>query len=155
MAKKNTNRKPLWRFLFLVYCAAMLWLLFDRPVGWTEGLSYGEQLRQNANLQPFYTIKNYWYVLKSNTNPYLVRHCFINLAGNILLFIPMGWLLPQLWKKQRNFLCFFVTCSAAIFLVEALQLLTLLGSFDVDDWILNISGMVLGFLFYLIFPKKR
>ena len=107
MAKNENNRQTLWRFLFVLYCGVMLWLLFGRSSGWTDGLSYREQLEQNVNLQPFYTIGNYLYVLKTGADPYLAGHCFINLAGNVLLFIPAGWLLPRLWNKQRNFFRFF------------------------------------------------
>ena len=154
MKKQKINTAPLWRFLFLVYCAAMLWLLFGRSNGWTEGLPYQTQLQQNTNLIPFYTIRNYLYVLQHTGNQKLFIHSFINLGGNVLLFIPAGWLLPKLWPRQRNFLRFFATCFGAIFLVEILQLFSLLGRFDVDDLILNLLGMVLGFLFQRIFAKR-
>ena len=84
----------------------------------------------------------------------MVTHCFLNLAGNVLLFIPAGWLLPKLWLNMRNFFRFFAVCAGAIFLVEILQLFTLLGRFDIDDWILNISGMILGYLVYMLFCRK-
>ena len=70
----------------------------------------------------------------------------INLVGNVVLFIPAGWLLPRLWRRFRNFFLFILTCAVSIFLIETLQLFTLLGSFDVDDIILNLSGMLLGYL---------
>ena len=31
----------------------------------------------------------------------------INLVGNVILFILPGWLLPAIWKQQRNFFRFF------------------------------------------------
>lgn len=155
MQKRDRASQPFLRFLFLVYCAAMLWLLFGRSSGRIEGLSYEEMLRQNINLQPLFTIKNYLYVVRHRTNQYLVTHCVINLVGNVLLFIPAGWLLPRLWKKQHNFFRFFCTCAVAIFLVEVFQLFTLLGSFDVDDLILNLSGMTLGYLFYQLTQAKK
>ena len=154
MTKQQKAREPFLRFLFFVYCAWMLCLLFGRASGWIDGLSYREQLHQNINLQPFYTIGNYLHVLKYSTNAYLVRHCFINLAGNVLLFVPIGWLLPRLWKAQRKFFRFVVTCTGAVFLIETVQLFTLLGSFDVDDWILNLLGMLLGYLGYILFGRK-
>ena len=150
MKKKQVNTQPFWRFAFLVYCGVMLWLLFGRSSGGIEGLTYEETLRQNINLTPLLTIRNYWYVILHRSNPALVRHCFINLAGNVLLFIPAGWLLPRLWKPMRNFFLFFLTCSPAILLVETVQLFTLLGSFDVDDVILNLGGMLLGYLSYAV-----
>ena len=154
MGKQKINTTPFWRFLFLVYCGVMLWLLFDRTHGWNSGLPYKEILRQNANLTPFYTIGNYIHVLQTSQDRYMVTHCFLNLGGNVLLFIPAGWLLPKLWQNMRKFFCFFAVCAGAIFLVEILQLFTLLGRFDIDDWILNISGMILGYLAYMIFRRK-
>ncbi len=153
MAKGKPNTTPAWRFLFLVYCGVMLWLLFGRSNGWVAGVPYKELLRQNTNLIPFYTIRSYLHVLRSSNNQYLLTHCFINLAGNVLLFIPAGWLLPRLWQPMRNFFRFFALCVGCIFLVEVIQLFTLLGSFDVDDVILNLSGMITGFLLYTIWKK--
>lgn len=153
MKKSKAKRQPLVRFLFLVYALIMLWLLFGRSSGWTEGLTYREMLQQNMNLTPLLTIKNYWYVVRSGSNPALVRHCIINLVGNVVLFIPLGFLLPRIWPKLRNFFLFLLTCTAMILTVEALQLFTLLGSFDIDDVILNLAGMFLGY--FLSFCKRK
>ena len=81
-------------------------------------------------------------------------HCFMNLAGNIVLFIPAGWLLPRLWVWMRNFFRFFALCAGVIFLVETVQLFTLLGRFDIDDLILNLFGMILGFILFAAKGKK-
>lgn len=154
MAKRKVNTTPLWRFLFLVYCAVMLWLLFGRSNGWNSAIPYTQQLRQNTNLVPFLTIGNYLYVPQHSGSSYMRIHCFINLAGNIFLFIPAGWLLPRLWKWQKNFFRFLITCLGCILLVEVLQLFTLLGRFDIDDVILNLSGMIIGFILNVIFMKR-
>lgn len=152
MAKKTrkVNTQPLWRFLFVVYCAVMLWLLFGRSQGWVDGLTYQQMLQRNVNLVPLKTIRDYWNVVFHNSNQEYFVHCFINLGGNVLLFIPAGWLLPKIFPRQRNLFRFLITCLGAIFLVEVIQLFTLLGSFDIDDIILNLSGMTAGFLVYHI-----
>lgn len=146
MKRSKPNTKPLWRGLLILYSLFMLWLLFGRSAGWIEGLTYEEQLGYNRNLRPFFTIGNYLWVVFHSSNAYLVRHCFINLAGNVLLFIPVGFLLPKISKALRNFLRFFLLCFAIMLAVELMQLVTLLGSFDVDDLILNLLGMSIGFL---------
>lgn len=153
MKQSKPNTQPLWRFLLFLYCLVMLWLLFGRSSGIVEGLSYGEQLHNNMNLKPFYTIGNYVHVVLHGSNGYLIRHCFINLLGNVLLFIPAGFLLPRIYKKLRNFIRFVFLCLAIMLLVEVLQLLTLLGSFDVDDLILNLFGMTLGYLLCILTSK--
>lgn len=154
MAKKKTNRHPIVRFLFLMYALVLLVLLFRRPQHWVEGLTYKQMLQQNLNMTPLLTIKNYWYVVRHGTDPALIRHCVINLIGNVLLFIPIGYWLVRLWPRFRNFFLFLATCAGIILLIEALQLFALLGSFDVDDIILNLAGMTIGYLLGLMRPNK-
>ena len=153
MKKRYPKSTPLWRFLFVVYAALLLWLLFDRTPDWGDALTYAEQIRNNMNLVPFYTISNYWKVVKRLEFTPLFFHCVINLGGNIFLFIPLGYFLPRLWPVFRNFFSFLLTCTAAITLVELLQLVTLLGSLDIDDLILNLSGMIVGYLLFIIIKK--
>ena len=143
----------MWRFLFVVYVGIMLWLLFGRSSEWGSKLTYAQLLRRNMSLVPFHTIGSYWRVVSRWEWNYMFRHCVINLVGNVVLFIPAGYLLPRLWKTLRNFFCFLLTCVLAISLVELLQLVTLLGSLDVDDLILNLCGMILGYITFMIIKK--
>ena len=85
---------------------------------------------------------------------FLFFHCVINLGGNVLLFIPIGWFLPALWYRLEKFLPFLLICILAISLVEVTQLLTLLGFLDVDDLILNVLGMAVGYGLYRLFSKR-
>ena len=144
---------PFWRFLFVVYVAVLLWLLFDRTPGWGSADTYADVLRGNMNLIPFHTIGNYWSVVKRMDFSPIFYHCVINLGGNIFLFIPIGYLLPRLWSSLRNFFFFLLTCALSITLVELLQLVTLLGSLDVDDLILNLFGMAVGYSLFMIIKK--
>ena len=153
MKKRYPKSTPLWRFLFVVYVGVLLWLLFDRTPGWGNADTYAEVLRGNMNLTPLRTIGNYWRVVKRMDFTPLFYHSVINLGGNIFLFIPIGYFLPRLWPALRNFFSFLLTCILAITLVELLQLVTLLGSLDIDDLILNLIGMTLGYLFFIIFKK--
>ena len=150
MTKRKSKQQPFVRFLFLIYSGLMLWLLFGRSQGWTEGLSYWQMLRQNVNLIPLLTIKNYLHVVIHGTFSSIYLHCFINLAGNVIMFVPIGYLLPRIWKKQQKFPLFLATCIGLIFLVEILQLFTLLGSFDVDDIILNLFGIIVGYMICIL-----
>lgn len=155
MSKRKSSRHPFIRFLFVIYGLVMLWLLFGRPRGWVDGLTYREMLQQNVNLTPLLTIRNYWYVVQHSSDTALLQHCIINLAGNVLLFIPIGYWLVRLWHRFRNFFLFIATCAGLILLIEALQLFSLLGSFDVDDIILNLSGMTVGYFLCLLFHRKK
>ena len=151
--KKSTDSTPFLRFLFVVYAGVLLWLLFDRPIAQDPVSDYAEIMRGNMNLIPFQTIGNYWKVVTRWEFTPLFRHCVINLGGNVFLFIPIGYFLPRLWPFLRNFFSFLLTCTMAITLVELLQLVTLLGSLDIDDLILNLSGMIVGYLISMIVKK--
>ncbi len=74
----------------------------------------------------------------------------INILGNVLAFMPFGYLLPLLNRKYRRF--FYVLFITIIFslAVEAVQMLTQVGIFDVDDILLNTIGGVLGYLIFAV-----
>ena len=151
--KSKRNLTPLWWVIFIAYIGIMVWLLFGRSRGWVDGLTYRQMLTENINLKPFYTIDNYINIIAHYPQSNYFRHCIINLFGNILVFIPAGWLIPRLFPTMRKFFAFFFTVLIAIVFVELLQLFTLLGHLDVDDIILNLTGMMIGYIFYAITAK--
>lgn len=155
MSRKNSASQTFWRFLFVAYCGVMLWLLFGRSYNWVQGMTYPEMLRNNANFKLLHTIRSYWSVVLYSKNQSLFINSVINLAGNVLLFIPAGYLFPKVFSKQRNYFFFLFSCFAIILLVEIIQLVSLLGSFDVDDILLNLSGMTVGFLIYTVRAASR
>ena len=153
--KRSASHRPLPRLLLVLYIGFMVWLLFFNGRGNDTGLPYWEQVLANMNLRPLHTISNYLYVLQHSQNKDLVQHCFINLAGNVLLFIPAGLFLPRIWYRFRTFWKYLLCCILSIGLIEAIQLFSLRGSLDVDDLILNLSGMLLGYIAYRITHRKK
>ena len=149
--KKRSAQHPLLRFLFIIYCGVMLWLLFGRSVGWDSSISYEQMLLRNISTTPFYTIKNYLRVIVGRTNDAVFVHCLINLLGNIFMFIPIGFLIPKLWRKLQSFFKFFFICLLLILTVELIQLFALLGCCDIDDVILNMTGLTAGYIMWTIF----
>ena len=75
-----------------------------------------------------------------------------NSFGNIILFVPIGFLLPAVtgWKKMWKTVVAGISFSLFI---EIIQLITLRGCFDVDDVILNCLGTVMGFGLYCVVQK--
>lgn len=68
--------------------------------------------------------------------------------GNIAAFIPFGVAIPLLYRSSfGKFISFFVL---TILVLESLQALTYLGSFDVDDVISNTLGATIGFITYRV-----
>ncbi len=141
--------KSLWKFLWILYLGIMIILLFCRSRGIPDGLSYLDAIKHNMNLNPFYTIDNYLsVVLHRPESPYFTK-CLTELLGNFLLFVPAGYLLPKVFPKLRKFLPFLITAAISVILIETIQLITLLGYFDVDDMILNFPGILLGYILFL------
>ena len=154
MAKRKVNTQPFWRFLFVAYSGIMIWLLFFRSQGWPDGMTYQQALKANMNLKPFYTIDNYLNVILNNPDSSYFTKCILELFGNILLFIPAGWLLPKIFPIFRRIFRFLAITLGSIIFIETFQLFTLLGHFDVDDIILNLLGMMLGYILYICTHKK-
>ena len=65
--------------------------------------------------------------------------------------MPFGFFLPVFSRRCHIFLnTVFYSFELSLF-VELIQLVTKVGSFDVDDLILNTLGGALGFLVYQVF----
>ena len=76
-----------------------------------------------------------------------------NLFGSLLLFLPMGVLLPALFDKMKRFLPFLLTQLCTIAVLEAAQLFTTTGSFDIDDILLGLVGAAIGWCFYVLIHR--
>ena len=135
---------------FLVYGFVMLYLLFGQRMGQTPEGTYWELLRNNLNVQPLDTLWRFGWVLRNSSDPAAIRHAVVNLVGNVVMFVPLGLLTPCIWEKLRKFWVHFLYMVLIIVAVEVLQLVTLLGSCDVDDLLLNLVGTGIGFLAWKI-----
>ena len=142
----NTKR-CLTRTLFLLYSVTMLWLLFGRGIH-DSGSGYLHSLSANINLIPFLTTADLIKNLVNPPSPGLFTHAWINLFGNVAVFIPLGVFLPLIWEKARKLGRFLLISSGIIVVVELLQLFTLRGIMDVDDYLLNMVGLIVGFFVY-------
>ena len=89
----------------------------------------------NFNVIPFATIGN----------PYTDMTFF---WGNILAFIPLGFLLPAAFKVMRKWYRSALVSFFIILAIECFQLVTLLGSFDIDDISLNLVGSMIGYVIF-------
>ncbi len=155
LSKYLKSNKPMQIYLYLIFLMYILVLikltLFDSNYG-RNGLNIfnfnheyiGEYLQNQVNIIPFKTILEYikrW------------DHIAIyNLFGNIIAFAPMGLFLPLLFKKQNKLKTFILTNIAIILTIELFQFLSLSGSFDIDDLILNLIGSL---TIYSLFKIKK
>lgn len=139
------GKQFLLHLLFVVYVAAMIWLLFGQRWG-TE--IYSENKASAINLTPFATLKMYWRILQNSKDVGLLRHAVINLVGNVVMFIPLGFFAPWLLKRMRKFFPAMLFLLCLIVTVEVVQYFTFLGTCDIDDLILNMAGVLIGWIFW-------
>ena len=74
----------------------------------------------------------------------------MNVGGNVLGFMPFGFLLPVLSSRMRRGATVILLGLAVSLIVESIQLVTKVGIFDVDDLLLNTIGTALGYLIFAI-----
>ncbi|EHB68671.1 VanZ family protein [Paenibacillus lactis] len=87
------------------------------------------------NIIPLSTIRHYI--------PIHSMEALINIAGNIGVFLPFGVLIPL--AIQAGFAKTIAYFLPGILLLELIQLITRRGSLDVDDVILNTTGVMIGY----------
>lgn len=73
--------------------------------------------------------------------------------GNTAAFIPFGILIP--WLYRVTFARFITLFFIAILVLETIQALSFLGSFDINDAIQNTIGTALGFGAYKLGFRSR
>lgn len=79
-------------------------------------------------------------------------YAIANLGGNLLMFAPLGFLLPLLWKRFRKLWKTALFAFGTSLLIECTQ--TFVGrGFDVDDLLLNTLGAVLGYGAYRLLAR--
>lgn len=158
---KFLNKRKLYKINFIIWFILYLIMLFnmtlfDKYFG-REGVSLYlidmDYIRNyfdtSFNLIPFATINNYFLALR-NGNLSIIAFLY-NIFGNILAFVPLAIFLPRMFKVARKWYYYFFIVSLFIIFIEFMQLLMLTGSFDIDDYILNMLGSM---LFYFIFRIK-
>lgn len=76
-----------------------------------------------------------------------------NLAGNLILLMPLGFFLPIFFKPVRQVWKILGTGFLVSLSIELSQLFLAVRIFDVDDLIFNTLSVLIGFLFFRIFIK--
>lgn len=128
--------------LFVIYLGLLCYFLFFSEM---MGRTYSER-SYHYNLMPLKEIKRFIIYRKVLGTKAV---CF-NLLGNIVAFIPYGMLLPLLAHNRRKFYRIVLLSFDFSLLVELVQLVSKVGSFDVDDLILNTIGGAIGYVGFLL-----
>ena len=127
--------KKSYKILLFPYTFFLLYLMF---------FGFGRtQMDDNiVRLQPIFSTISF---IQNNLLWNRFLSIFINVFGNIIMFIPfgfLGWVFP----KFQNFKELLFSFLSVLIIVEALQYFSRMGVFDVDDILLNSLGVWIGFL---------
>ena len=122
--------KEFFNMVFIIYALLLFELLTSTELNVNSGF----------NLMPFTEITRY----DIGTHGF-----FMNVIGNILIFVPFGYFVSVYIKAKKVSHIFFIAFLTS-FTVEFVQYY--IGrSFDVDDILLNVVGAIIGFLLYVGF----
>ena len=148
------KQKRVWKFLFWIYVAILLVVVVIKFNGSfielsnriTQVKSSRAEGAWNVNLIPLRSIGRQltditeWWALK-------------NILGNIIAFLPFGFLLPLAYTKCKSIGRVFVTSVLSVLVIEIFQLISMLGAFDIDDIILNVSSRFIGYVIFLFLQR--
>lgn len=126
--------------LFALYLLLLFYVLFFSE-------DYGRTMEERSysyNLVLFQEIRRFW----DYREQVGMRAMFLNIYGNVICFLPFGAILPVLNRRCRYLIAITLFSFEFSLLVETVQLITRVGTFDVDDLFLNTVGGILGYLLF-------
>ncbi|MDQ0971459.1 glycopeptide antibiotics resistance protein [Neobacillus niacini] len=138
--------------VFYLFALVVLLFLGTRGYIWAD-MTLIEYIKSSSNLIPFKTISTYTNAIFNGSMNMDIP--IKNLAGNLIMFLPMGIYLPYFIKRLNKASGLSITMIILLFVIEVIQLVTRRGSFDIDDFILNLLGALIGFgLWKMKFVQK-
>lgn len=144
--KKSKKFRIIGKILFILYILFIVYfLIFSDWYGRT-----GTMDEYHYNLVLFREIKRFW----NYREEVGLFAMFTNLFGNVIIFIPFGFFMPMASKYRSIFSTVFYSFGLSL-CVETFQLITKVGSFDVDDLLLNTVGGLVGYLIFVLGEALR
>lgn len=138
-------------FILIIYSAILIKVMVFKEVPLIRVGSlmiyFGGSQTGPANLVPFKTILIYLLGEKG------LIIGGINLIGNIVLLVPIGLLVPVVYRKS-TWKVMLAVAIAFGFAIEGMQVVLRVGIFDIDDVILNGLGVLLGYWVFRLLAKK-
>ena len=131
---------------FLLYTVTICTLtLFDEIFGrqglviikWDRDL-LDLYMKYSFNIIPFKTIR--LFTLGYIDGIVSFKNFSINIFGNLCAFMPYAIFLPLMFKGMNKYRNFSITMIITVVIIELLQFVTISGSCDIDDLILNVLG---------------
>lgn len=126
--EKFCFHREFWYLISIIY----MWLLFEILTMTELNISSG------MNLVPFSEILRY---------DFGTTMFNYNVIGNILIFLPFGYLIGSYVNPKKCFAVLLTTLLTSV-TIEFVQL-RIGRAFDIDDIILNVLGGIIGYLLYI------
>lgn len=131
------NKKPLILYKELLYLISIIYIMCLFYVVTFQDVSWS-----TSNFTLFKEMFRYEFGTKL---------FFHNVIGNMLMFIPFGFLISYFLKLEKPYSIIILSFITSV-TIEVTQLL--IGRvFDIDDIILNVIGGFIGFLLFYILGK--
>lgn len=131
------NKKPLILYKELLYLISIIYIMCLFYVVTFQDVSWS-----TSNFTLFKEMFRYEFGTKL---------FFHNVIGNMLMFIPFGFLISYFLKLEKPYSIIILSFITSV-TIEVTQLL--IGRvFDIDDIILNVIGGLIGFLLFYILGK--
>ena len=126
--------------LFFIYFIVLFYFLFFSE---RMGRTFSDRTYQ-YNLIPLREIKRFL----TYRDVLGMEAVLLNIVGNVAAFMPFGTFLPFFSERCRKLWRTVYYSFELSLVVELLQLVSRVGSFDVDDLLLNTVGGLMGFLVF-------
>jgi glycopeptide antibiotics resistance protein len=136
--QNQSTKKALMVLSFTLYLIFLLaFTLFGRSLNpiFTWG-NIWEGLKYRIYLTPFKNIEYYGKILWTSR----WREAVINFFGNLAALAPLSFFFPRLYEKAYNRKVYLAVLLGVVTFIEISQLILGCGVFDIDDFILNMSG---------------
>lgn len=148
MIKNTTKRQKMGWVIFICYLIFLAYFLF-----FSEDFGRGTHFQEEYayNLVPLKEIRRFIVYRKVVGT----RSFLLNIVGNIVGFMPFGFFLPVVSRRSRHWYNTVLLSFLFSLSIETIQLVFKVGSFDVDDMLLNTLGGILGYILYRIVQRIR
>ena len=142
--KEGKDRKRILYLYLIIYLTVLVGFVFSNArvnSALTSGI-----MHYYWNFIPFKSM------IEMLNSPLGVTFGLYNIIGNFLMLTPLSILLPLINKKFKKTKIFLISIVGLTLFIEIVQFFVNVGSFDIDDVILNIGG---AFLLYLLIKKTK
>ncbi|MGQ5709215.1 VanZ family protein [Lactobacillus sp. PSON] len=141
------SEASVWIFAFYIILVLMLTTFRDTYFPWQIQLHLKRPL-SDINLT---FMKETWKLIYAQSRVDFIYNSF----GNVLCFVPIGFLAPIVFSKRQSF--WKVTLVGMLFsiCIEVMQFLLATGVSDIDDVFFNTCGCIIGYVFFMMFKRIK